>query len=288
MTELFPEGQGAATVEPPQCDLRGATVDLTAANITALATNFQGMTTREEWCTCAQEVAVRAADIPMYEALAAEAGRTAKIGNPDPSAKKAAAGVAVFVAGRDTATRLKTMGINADLDLARTAGRLDVFAVKMPCGTVLTIYNVYLWQGSETCMARRAKGNRVLAAVLKDAARRGGPCALVGDFNAHPTTYPALAAAFSPGGGWTDLGANDWANTPRNTPTCFANEGSKGTRVDAILVNNHLSRGELQSWKARRVPCASNSHCNAEVRRVPRPCPGAEDFEGRCRPNSHR
>ena len=111
-------------------------------------------------------------------------------------------------------------------------GRLQLIGCGIGARHTITVANVYGWTrgAEETHQAMRT--DHLLRAALNELAGVPDtePIILVGDLNADlhnlATVQQMLAS------GWTDLGTLYDAS-----PTCYANEGSRGTRRDYALAN---------------------------------------------------
>eukprot|EP00973_Karenia_brevis_P064600 8975664-Karenia_brevis.AAC.1 len=83
------------------------------------------------------------------------------------------------------------------------------------------------------------KNEKLWTDVLEASAELGNvPVFVLGDLNVCPPSSPTWRAAMATGR-WMDA-AVEYASASSGIvrPTCYANSGSPGSRVDAILLNN--------------------------------------------------
>ena len=94
---------------------------------------------------------------------------------------------------------------------------------------------------ASTCQRRRHTLCNRSGHYSEARARTGIHHSWRGDFNAIPTTYPAVQRMAAASGMLCDLGDEDWASGSKGAPTCFAHSGNgEGTRRDAFMVTQEL------------------------------------------------
>ena len=92
--------------------------------------------------------------------------RSAQLSPTEPDAGRQSGGVGA-AAPRDTPPvrpRLMTPGFRA----AHKLGRADLTLLKLNATTTILVFNVYLWQGSQTSGPGRDRGDALLAAVIDE------------------------------------------------------------------------------------------------------------------------
>ena len=140
-----------------------------------------------------QEISAPKKAIRGLEAAFALRGARARLGTPDPMAKKAADGIGAVDTCEHTLTRLAPTAGSGPLVDAIEPGRAELCTATLSDGAVVLCYSVYLWQGSVKYHVARVKGDALLQAVVGELSVRKHPLALIlGDLNAPEMSYAAL------------------------------------------------------------------------------------------------
>lgn len=144
---------------------------------------------------------------------------------------------------------LKIKPINQALEKHITAGRLQICSMPIEGGDASVVYNGYAWTGSQTRDEERNKGDIMYYEVQLDAMeRKQVPILIVGDKNAHVSSYRSLQRLISEFG-WCDVGtcADRWGGA-KYEATCKSSATAKPTIICYITANPQAAK-YMRSFK---------------------------------------
>ena len=152
----------------------------------------------------------------------------------DPEMKHHTGGVAMLCPKNQVMQRVTP--VTEDYKKVQKGGRLDITALPLPSGSLLTIANIYGWTNG-SCNAEAAqRTNHLVSIALKELQHAPqGPKVLLGDLNGNISDCETLQNAID-NGELIDFGSSAMYANPTSSPTCFTTNGQP-TQRDYILGN---------------------------------------------------
>ena len=132
------------------------------------------------------------------------------------------------------------------------SGRLDITALPLPSGALLTVANIYGWTNARNNTEAADRMNNLIDVAFKELSQAPqGPKLLVGDLNGDTRHFEVLQAALD-NDEYIDIGNSPLYNDQVGQPTCFTS-GGHPTRRDYVIGNRFFQQ-MLTTFEVIHIP----------------------------------